>query len=99
MSQRGNPPDAAVVAAPIRRECEDTGEALDDGMAFFKRLFSRRRVSRELSVYVKSGPVFTFRWLMYVSRLRTGQIWAPDGDKHIVQPSLNGSVLEVLILI
>ena len=48
MSQRGNPPDGAVVAAPILKEWDDTGDDVDDGMALFRRLFRRRRVRRVL---------------------------------------------------
>ena len=46
MSHRGNPAAAAVVAAPIRNECDDTGALGEDGMASFKRELRRRRVSR-----------------------------------------------------
>ena len=34
-----------------------------------------------------------------MSKLRTGHTSAPEGDRHIVHPCLNGSVLEALIRI
>ena len=49
MSQRGNPAEAAVDAAPIRREGVDTGAAKEEGMALFSRQLTRRRVSSVLS--------------------------------------------------
>ena len=44
ISQRGNPAAAAVVAAPIRKECVDIGDELQDGKAWLRMVVSRRRV-------------------------------------------------------
>ena len=56
MSQRGSPAAAAVVAAPILREWDDTGDLGSLGMALFSSELRRRRVRRLLFSKVNSGP-------------------------------------------
>ena len=97
MSHRGNPAAAAVVAAPILSECDDTGDPGSEEMASLKMEFRRRRVSSEPSVNVKSGPVLCWCMLMCAIRFLTGQMSALEGDRRMVHPSLKGWVFEALI--
>ena len=68
-------------------------------MALFSKQLIRLRVSNVLSEYVNNGPFLIGCWLMYVRRFSTGHTSAPEGERHIVHPWRNGSVLEVLIRI
>ena len=97
ISHFGHPMAAAVVAAPIRRECEVVFASpfveseRREFMSFLVRNLWLENVNR--------GPVFVGCDWMYLLSAFTGHRTVLLAAKRMAIPCLNGSVLEPLILI
>ena len=95
MSHLGQPMAAAVVAAPIRRECE-----VVFAIPFVeseRREFMSFLVRNLLLEKVKSGPVLLGCFCMYFLRALTGQSSVLFAARRKVIPCRKGSVLEPLM--
>ena len=49
---------AAVVAAPMRKECDEYGVLAEVGSVVLRNVLSRRRVKYDPSAYVNNGPFY-----------------------------------------
>ena len=96
ISHLGQPMAAAVVAAPMRRECEVV--LASPFVDSERREFISFLVRNLLFEKVNSGPVLVGCFCIYFLRALTGQSFVPLAAKRRVMPCRKGSVLEPLML-
>ena len=95
ISHFGQPMAAAVVAAPILRECDVVMSW--PSVVSWRRRFTSRLFRNLLLLKVNSGPAFDGWCGKYCLRALTGQSGESFGAMRIHTPCRKGSVFEVLI--